>query len=258
MEGKRERGMCITFHLFTGDIDFTSDHHFIQFSPSPANNQTTCVSFFVLNDAIVEDTELFRVLLTASDSFIRINVSEMTISIKDSDNVSVNFDHSVYSVSEDDEEMSICVELGAEVERSVSVRLTTSDATAYSPSDFTSVDVVLSFQPQNTTRMCTAIPIENDNIVEDEEYFLLSMLTVDKALYTNSSEGTRNRSTVVVTVTDTDRVNVSLELLEQSVEEEDGEVEVCVLLVGLIEKDIAVTLSTEPGTAHGEPETTSM
>ena len=248
----------VPYHLFTGDIDFTSDRHFIQFLPSPANNQTMCVSFFVLDDAIVEDTELFRVLLTASDSFIRISTGEMTISIKDSDNVSVNFDHSVYSTSEDEEEMSVCVELGADVERVVSIQLTTSDATAYSTSDFTQIDIELSFQPRTTTRMCTAIPIVNDNIVEDEEYFLLSMLTVDEALHTDGSEGTGNSSTVVVTVTDNDSVNVSLVLVEHSVEEDSGEVEVCILLMGLIEKDIVLTLSTEPGTAQGEPVATSM
>ena len=200
----------------------------------------------------MEGDENFRVLLTASDSFVRINISEMTVSISDSDNVSVNFDHSVYSVNEEEGEMTVCVELGAEVEREVSVRLTTSDATAYSSSDFTQVDTELSFQPQNATRLCMGIPIENDDILEDEEYFLLSMLTADKALYTGNDEAAGKNSTVVVTVTDNDSVSVGLVVSEHSVEEEGGEVEVCVLLMGLIERDVMVTLFTEPGTAYGE------
>ena len=238
------------YFISAAGVDFGDSHHYIQFSPSPADNQTMCVTFSVLHDTVVESTETFLVKLTASDAFVTVNISEAVVSILDSDSVLVDFEQSAYSVSEGKGGLSVCVELGAEVERLVTVQLTTSDATALGASDFTQTDTELSFQPLATTHMCTAIHVENDDILENEEHFLLNLLTADSALYTS---GGRTNSSVVVTVSDNDSVNVSLVRDEQSVEEEGGEVEVCVQLMGVIEREVVVTVFTEADTAHGEP-----
>ena len=236
-------------------MDFTSSTHFIEFSPSSAGQQTICTVFAVLDDAIVESSETFFVKLTASDEFIAINISEALVSILDSDNVSIDFERSAYLVSEGEGEVSVCVELGAVVERSIIVRVTTSPDTAEQYSDYTPTDTQLSFQPRGTTRACTAIPVEDDAIFEDEEYFTLSLLTMDSALYTN--RGGRN-SSVVVSIADNDNVYVTLVAGEHRVEEEQGEVEVCVQLTGVLERKVEITLFTEEDTAHGEPVVTFL
>ena len=87
----------------------------------------------------------------------------------------------------------------------------------------------------------------NDDILEDVETFHLEISTavprVDVSL-----------STAVVTMMDDDDVYVSLVSSEYSVEEEAErrEVEVCVQLTGVIERQVEVTLFTEEDTAHGE------
>lgn len=190
--------------------------------------------------------------LTATDPQVNIDVNEFNVSILDNDSVSINFVHSAYSGSEAEEEVSVCVELGAVVERLVTAQLTTSSATAKSTLDFTPVNSELSFQPGAKTRLCRTVNIENDTILEDEEYFFLNLFTTDSALYTD--DGSSNSSTVVVTITDDDSVSVSLLRDELAVEEESGSVDVCVVLTGDIEREVTVTLSTEEATANGKSE----
>lgn len=235
------------------DIDFVDSRQTIEFSPSPGDNQTTCMSFSVLSDTVVESTETFLVKLSATDPYVNIDASEFTVSILDGDSVSIEFSHSAYSVIEAEEKLKVCVELGAAVERLVTAQLTSSSATAQSI-DFTPVDTTLRFHPGVKTHSCRTVHIENDTILENEEYFFLNLFTADSALYTDDDSG--NSSTVVVTITDDDSVSVSLTRVEQAVEEESGGVDVCVVLTGDIEREVAVTLFTEAGTANGKSETT--
>lgn len=51
----------------------------------------------------------------------------------------------------------------------VVVRIFTEDATALSSSDYTSVDQLLTFSSTNTT-ITVSVPIQDDNIDEDDEY----------------------------------------------------------------------------------------
>lgn len=244
----------ITFISAAG-IDFLDSRQTIEFSPSPADNQTTCRPFSVFSDTIVESTETFLVKLTATDPYVNIDVGKFTISILDTDRVSINFVSSAYSGSEAEEELRVCVELKAVVERAVTAQLTSSNGTAQSTLDYTPVNAELSFQPGATTRLCRTVHIENDTILEDEEYFFLNLFTADSALYTeDDTSGSSNSSTVIVAITDDDSVSVSLLRDELAVEEESGSVDVCVVLTGDIEREVTVTLSTEAGTANGKSE----
>ena len=53
----------------------------------------------------------------------------------------------------------------------VAVRFYTEDGTALSTSDYTSANQTLTFSP-TTTRMTISVPIQDDNIDEDDEYFI--------------------------------------------------------------------------------------
>ena len=231
--------------------DFIDEHVSIHFSPSPDAERNGCTPFRTIQDSIVEITETFAVRLTSSAPFVTITLNETLVRINDSDSTTVQFETSAYSVSEQEETLSVCVVLGAEIEREASVRVNTGDGTARSGPDFTQTDVELTFEARGSTRVCTSIGITNDDVVEDTEQFLVFLTAADEALQTPA-----DTSPVSVTVVDNDRVRISLEREELSVEEEEGQVEMCVRLTGVIEKNVAVSLSPVPNTAHGETNST--
>ena len=115
--------------------------------------------------------------------------------------------------------------------------------------DYTAPPSEFLFQPSVEPRQteCVEVFLVNDDILEDVETFHLEISTavprVDVSL-----------STAVVIMMDDDDVYVSLVSSEYSVEEEAErrEVEVCVQLTGVIEREVEVTLFTEEDTAHGE------
>ena len=237
------------FSLPAAGSDFTNEHIQIQFSPSSVAQRNECSNFTTRQDDVVELTETFVVGLSSSAPFVSVGLNETVVSIVDSDTTSVEFERSSYTVSEADETLSVCVVLGAVIEREASVRLITGDSSATGNSDFNPIDTELTFQSLGSTRVCADVRIENDNAVEDTEQFFVSLHVTDESLYTGDSS---DSSSVLVTISDNDMVTVSFERDELSVEEEEREVELCVHLVGIIEKDVMVLLAPVPDTAHGK------
>ena len=240
--------MFISLSAVAGS-DFTREYFQIRFSPSSVAQRNECANFSTHQDDVVELTETFVVRLSSSASFVSVSLNETVVSIVDSDTTSVEFERSSYTISEADDTLSVCVVLGAVIERNANVRLVTRDASAVSDSDFNSIDTELTFQSRGSTRVCADIRIENDNAVEDTEQFFVSLNVTDESLYTGDNS---ESSSVLVTITDNDRVTVSFEREELSVEEEEGEVELCVRLLGIIEKDVIILLAPVPDTAHGK------
>ena len=198
---------------------------------------------------MVELTEVFVVRLSSSSPFVSVGQNKTVVSIDDSDTTSVEFESSSYTVNEADEMLSVCVVLGAAIEREASVGLVTGDSSARKGSDFIPVNMTLSFQSLGSTRLCTDVRIENDIAVEDTEQFFVFLTVADDSLFTGDNS---DSSSVPVTIADNDRVTVSFEREEVSVEEEEGEVELCVRLLGVIEKNVMVLLAPVSDTAHGK------
>ena len=231
--------------------DFTSTSRSIEFLPSSASNQTVCTSLrVIIDDDIVESTETFFVELQAAGASVsdNIRINRAKILVEDSDQVSVGFEQSSYSVVEGEGEVSVCAVLGAVAERRVTVQITTSGGTAEEDTDFTQTTTELTFEPGSSAHQCSAIAILDDTVLENEEQFTVHLLIPDPSTYVEGGSGS-----AVVLIGDNDNVSVSLEREEYSVEEaEGGEVEVCVELREVIERAVEVDLFTEPGTAQGE------
>ena len=236
----------------SANADFVNASRLIVFPISPDGNQTRCTTFYYLDDTIVEETERFDILLmTVSDDRVDIVTNRAKVLIIDSDRVSVDLEHFSYSVSEGDGEMSVCVELGAAVERSIIVQVASSEETAKHYSDFTHTDTLVTFQPRGATRMCTAIGILDDQLLEDEEHFVAHLFISDPALYIASNAASGN-SSAEVAIGDNDMVRVSLESSEYTVNESIGQLSVCSKLSGATGKSISVMLTSQPGTARGK------
>lgn len=170
--------------------------------------------------------------------------------IIDSDTVSIDLESSFYTATEGDGELSVCVDLGAEVERDIAVEFTTVADTAHHYHDFLQTDSQLVFKPESTTRICTSITIMDDQSLEDEEHFTVEILISDPAVYI-ASNTTSKTSTALVAIRDNDNVTVSLESSAYRVNESAPHLSLCSILSGATAKNIPISLSTQPGTAEG-------
>lgn len=248
--------ICIYIKLFSLHIiagtDFVAANRTILFPPSDSGNRTSCIDITYLNDDTVENTEKFHIQLNTSgqdDINIDVVINRAQVLIIDSDTVSIDLEHSFYTTTEGDEKLSVCVGLGAEVERDIAVEFTTVADTAHHYYDFLQTDSQLVFKPQNTT-ICTSIAIMDDESLEDEERFTVEILISDPAVYI-ASNTTSKTSTALVTIKDNDRVAVSLESSVYRVNESESRLSLCSMLHGATSKTIPISLSTQPGTAEG-------
>ena len=225
------------------------------FKPSSKNNQTNCTVFSIINDDFVENTESFIIQLTTTDRRILVQNNRAQVFISDTDKVTVDFEHSVYHVSEKDGEANVCVVLGEEVQKNVTVRLTTAGDTAEPHIDFTDLDIEITFQPGNGTRICTAITIQDDSILEYDEQFIIEILNFDPSVTFNVSGGFNTegfRIQGLVVIGNDDSVLIGMETGQYVVEEGDGEAIVCLVLEGQLERSVTVTMATSADTANGQ------
>ena len=100
--------------------------------------------------------------------------------------VDVGLNESVYTVMEVQEEIEVCARLTGLIAREVTVRLSTSSGTAEAGSDFTAImDAARTFMPSLSMveDVCWLIEIENDNSVEGQELFVVSLSTDDISVF---------------------------------------------------------------------------
>jgi len=95
-------------------------------------------------------------------------------------------------------------------------------------------------------RQCVNVSIVNDEILENTEQFRV-------ILSSPNSFVRLVRPASLVYVLDNDGVRISLEQREVELSEarETGSIDICASLVGLTQRNIAVTLTTQQGTASG-------
>ena len=166
----------------------------------------------------------------------------------DSDQVSIDFEHPSYSVTEG-EELEVCVGIGALVEKEIVVQFSAVAETAQHYSDFSQVDSQLTFHPRGQLRECTPIIIMDDDLLEDTEKLSVFILFTDPALYVPGRPGVTNSSATVV-IGDDDYVTVDLEQSLYVVSESVGHLSVCSILSGTTGKEVSVMLTSQPGTAE--------
>lgn len=84
-----------------------------------------------MNDNIVEPNETFSVLLNTSSLFVDITQDSATITIVDNDTVTIGWSSVLYTIREDDTDLTVCVMiLDGEIARPVVVFYSTVDDTA--------------------------------------------------------------------------------------------------------------------------------
>ena len=116
--------------IFIASIDF------IPLPGSPlslsATNQIQCTPVSILDDFTVELDETFSALLnSSSNEFVDVTQASSTVTITDDDTVSIGWTSTLYSASELDGAVSVCVNItGGEIARPITAFYSTVDGTA--------------------------------------------------------------------------------------------------------------------------------
>ncbi len=107
---------------------------------------------------------------------------------------------------------------------------------------------LLHFEPSEriSRTKCLLVTIVDDSGLDAEpvKFFRVLLATSDEAVNITND-------VAMVTVWDDDTVFVSLVEVDEDAPEGVGNVSVCAILTGVIERAVEVTLSTAPGTAQG-------
>ena len=90
------------------------------------------------------------------------------------EDVTVSFTRTRYAASEDDEAVTFIVRLSAAVSQDAVVEYATSSGTARAGQDYEATTGTLTF-PAGTTRLAILVPIIDDDVVEEEETFTISL-----------------------------------------------------------------------------------
>lgn len=102
------------------------------FEPSTEAEQTLCVDVSVVNDAILEEVEIFHVEISTSVPRVRIPLSSTAVSVEDDDEVEVTMVISELGVLEEVEsgEVEVCVSRIGATEKAVDVEVFTESDSA--------------------------------------------------------------------------------------------------------------------------------
>ena len=113
--------------IYAADIDYQSVSMTLLFEHG---QHQKCESIEIEDDAILEDTEYFILQLTTSDDDVQLGIDSARIVVVDDDNVTVGLDHEAYSIDESSGQVTVCVSLTGDIERSVTVSVHTQPVTA--------------------------------------------------------------------------------------------------------------------------------
>ena len=125
------------------------------------------------------------------------------------EDVTVSFTRTRYAASEDDEAVTFIVRLSAAVSQDAVVEYATSSGTARAGQDYEATTGTLTF-PAGTTRLGILVPIIDDNVVEEEETFTISL---------RNSNATIGEGKATGVITDNDLPLISVKAEPAAVEE---------------------------------------
>lgn len=115
----------------TGQPDYTfTDPVSLLFPPSNGVGRQ-CTMVDIVNDQIVESAEQFELLVASDGPRVTVTQNTSTVTIIDNDSVTVGFVGLSFNVTENvesDRNVTLCVELTGEIEKSVSVIVNTTSS----------------------------------------------------------------------------------------------------------------------------------
>jgi uncharacterized repeat protein (TIGR01451 family) len=154
----------------------------------------------------------------------------------------LTFSSSAYSVSESGGSVLITVNLNQSSTETITVNYVTADGTALAGSDYTAASGMLTFAPGETSKTFT-VNISDDTMYESNETF-----TAVLSSPVNATLGTPDNAEVTIT-NDDFQPTVAFSESGYSVDEEEGSVDITVILSNPSYQTITVNYATFNGTA---------
>ena len=156
----------------------------------PSQGHRKCLQLRIVDDWRLEDNEVLSLSLTLADPSIFLGLDQTLVTILDNDQVMIGFQQAHYMVEESIQQMELTVELLGDIERDVSVMLESEDGTAIaSDGDYIPFLEVLTFfkgSSSGSTRS-VRVYIQDDPLVEGEEYFTIHLSPVDAGVQIQQS-----------------------------------------------------------------------
>ncbi|CAI8041944.1 Extracellular matrix protein FRAS1, partial [Geodia barretti] len=178
-----------------------------------------CATINIRDDSVMEKAEEeFIVSLQSAntDTRVRASARTSTLQITDDDDVTIGLQYSAYTVEESSGRVQVCALINGTSDIYSTVRLATSSSTAGTgtPSDFYSESHSVTFKPR-ISRQCVYFNITDDNIVEEREYF---NVTLGRTADLDDRVQLRQTSTTIF-IDDNDTATFGLTEAEYRVEE---------------------------------------
>ena len=227
-----------SMYSYVGDL-LTSGQLFGMFTPDSSN--LSCVIVNTSEDTILESDESYIFSLSVNDPAITAIIPNMgQISIIDNDSkllyvivldfkvkiiftgVQALFTQAMYREMEDSVvPLLVCVELQGSLEVSVQVDIEFQTDTATSQ-DFTNVDNITGFifNAGSVNSQCFQVIIEEDELLENEEFFQISLSSPDEEVDIHDG-------VVEVTILDTSELFIGFESTADSISE-GGSLSICI------------------------------
>jgi hypothetical protein len=224
----------------TAGSDYTAVNTTLTFAPGI----TTVTQAITINDDVVyEGNETFNVGLSApTNTTLGATPAAIVTIVDDEVQPTLQLSSAAYSVNENAGPALVTATLSNPSAFTVTVVLTTTDATATAGSDYTAVNTTLTFAPGITT-VTQAVTINDDVVYEGSETFNVGLSSP-----TNTTLGAT--AAAVVTIVDNEvQPTVQLSSATYSVAETAGSVVVTVSLSNPSVFTVTVTITTSNGTA---------
>jgi hypothetical protein len=225
----------------THGTDYEAKSGKLTFAPS-ITSQTFSVP--ILNDDLPEPPELINLTLSSFNNAVPGIPAAATITIVDDDKFpTITLDAATYDVDENGGSVKVTVNLSEQSASTVSVNYATSDGTAHSGSDYTSVNDVLTFDPGDISQSFWLSALDDPH-KEGDEVFTLSLSNPDKGIL-----GTPNQATITI-ADDESPPSVSFKQASYTVVENQGQVTITAELNRPSDQEVTVDYATADGTAN--------
>eukprot|EP00731_Ephydatia_muelleri_P008677 Em0004g1015a len=213
-------------------------------------NSTRCVNITVFDDMITGSAKFFTVLLTTYDINVHVIApNTTTITIEESDYVTLSLTKSAYNTSESTGFVTVCAKiLNGTLGRSINVYASTIDGTATGV-NFIEVQsfplLFISGKRQNDTS-CFNITVIDDMITENTNYFTVYITSNDTGLKLTTP------ISATVSITDSNYITVRFTSPTITANESSGFAIACVeIMTGYLGRNASIYLSTVDVTAIG-------
>eukprot|EP00731_Ephydatia_muelleri_P017036 Em0010g134a len=222
----------------------------------PGDSQQ-CFTFQVKKDNTVEQLENLDIVISIGPdpelSLVKILNDRATYFIIDDDTLTIGFERSAYSVNEGASVvLAVSIHSNTVLERPVTVAFDTTDGTATAGIDYTARTGYNLVFTNSTRTILVPVVTLNNGVVEGLQAFQVALRSVDQAVIFD-------QPTAEVVIADVDRITFGFEPSSYTVSESDRRVAVTLVIVGgTLQRDLTVTVQTNPGTANASRDYTPL